>query len=128
MHEGGRPKRENTRGKINNEEWTDQTRSKSNDKIFFPTTDPGRPATKETHQGFLNERDLQRTVIRSVSNASQTGQTNGAGTLGSIPPFGDQSWQAPPYQPASGAETSDVGKAEREAMEKPSLMYVRKVS
>ncbi|MGA8345207.1 MAG: hypothetical protein WB781_24975, partial [Candidatus Sulfotelmatobacter sp.] len=49
-------------------------------------------------------------------------------TLGSIPPFGEQAWQAPPYQPGSSAETSDVGKAEREAMEKPSLMYVRKVS
>ena len=49
-------------------------------------------------------------------------------SLGSIPPFGDQPRQAPPYQPGSGAETSDIGKAEREAMEKPSLMYVRKVS
>jgi hypothetical protein len=67
-------------------------------------------------------------VIRSASHLSPTGQTNGAGTLGLIPPFGDQSWEAPPYQPASNAVTSDAGKAEREAMEKPSLMYVRKVS
>ena len=55
----------------------------------------------------------------------------GAGTLGSIPPFGDQQpWQAPPYQPGSGAgaETPDLGKAEREAMEKSSLVYVRNVS
>ncbi|MGA7565540.1 MAG: hypothetical protein WBW53_05650, partial [Terriglobales bacterium] len=55
----------------------------------------------------------------------------GAGTLGSIPPFGDQQpWQAPPYQPGSGAgtETPDLGKAEREAMEKSSLIYVRNVS
>ena len=49
-------------------------------------------------------------------------------SLGSIPPFGDQPRQAPPYQPGSGAETSDIGKAELKAMEKPSLMYVRKVS
>ncbi len=126
-HRGG-PHKAKNRGAITNDESTEQTSSESNDKSLFPITDSGRPATKETHQGFLNERDLQRTVIRSASNAPQTGQTNGAGTLGSIPPFGDQSWQAPPYQPASGAETSDVGKAEREAMEKPSLMYVRKVS
>ena len=57
---------------------------------------------------------------------------SGAGTLGSIPPFGDQQpWQAPPYQPGSGtggAETPDLGKAEREAMEKSSLIYVRNVS
>jgi hypothetical protein len=40
--------------------------------------------------------------------------------------------QAPPYQPVSvirsGAETPDLGKAEREAMEKSSLIYVRNVS
>src|SRR5260370_33998109 len=56
---------------------------------------------------------------------------SGAGTLGSIPPFGDQqTWQAQPYQPGSGsgAETPDLGKAEREAMEKSSLIYVRSAS
>jgi len=104
------------------------TSDESNDKSLFPITDSGRPAAKEVHQGFVNERDLQRTVVRSASNASQTGQTNGPGTLGSIPPFGDQAWQAPPYQPGSSAETPDLGKAEREAMEKSSLMYVRKAS
>jgi len=66
--------------------WKTSNESKS----LFPITDSGRPATKEAHQGFLNERDLQRTVLRSASNASQTGQTNGPGTLGSIPPFGDR--------------------------------------
>ena len=126
-HRGG-PEKVKSRGAITNDESTGQASNESDDKSLFPITDSGRPATKETHQGFLNERDLQRTVIRSASNASQTGQTNGAGTLGSIPPFGDQAWQAPPYQPGSSAETSDVGKAEREAMEKPSLMYVRKAS
>src|SRR5208283_5376785 len=43
-----------------------------------------------------------------------------------------QPWQAPPYQPGSntgtGSETPDLGKAEREAMEKSSLIYVRNVS
>jgi hypothetical protein len=126
-HRGG-PEKAKNRGAISKDESTVETSNESNEKSLFPITDSGRPATKETHQGFLNERDLQRTVIRSASNASQTGQTNGAGTLGSIPPFGDQAWQAPPYQPGSSVETSDVGKAEREAMEKPSLMYVRKVS
>jgi hypothetical protein len=115
-------------GAINGEDSAVDTSNESNDKSLFPITDSGRPVAKEAHQGFLNERDLQRTVIRSPSNASQTRQPNGAGTLGSIPPFEDQTWQAPPYQPASSAEISDVGKTEREAMEKPSLMYVRKVS
>jgi hypothetical protein len=128
MPHRGEPHKAKSRSVITNDESTGQTNNESNDKSLFPITDSGRPEAKETHQGFLNERDLQRTVIRSASNASQTGRTNGAGTLGSIPPFGDQAWQAPPYQPGASAETSDVGKAEREAMEKPSLMYVRKVS
>ena len=126
-HRGG-PQKAKNRGATSKDESTVETGSEANDKSLFPITDSGRPATKETHQGFLNERDLQRTVIRSASNASQTGQTNGPGTLGSIPPFGDQAWQAPPYQPGSSAETPDLGKAEREAMEKSSLMYVRKAS
>ena len=126
-HRGG-PEKAKNRGATSKDESTVESSNESNDKSLFPITDSGRPAEKETHQGFLNERDLQRTVIRSASTASQTAQTNGTGTLGSIPPFGDQAWQAPPYQPNSSAETSDAGKAEREAMEKPSLMYVRKVS
>lgn len=126
-HRGG-PEKAKNRAAISKDESTVETTNESNEHSLFPITDSGRPAAEETHQGFLNERDLQRTVVRSASNASQTGQTNGAGTLGSIPPFGDQAWQAPPYQPDSNAETSDAGKAEREAMEKPSLMYVRKSS
>jgi hypothetical protein len=126
-HRSGSAKVKNG-GITSKDELSVETSNESNDKTLYPITDSGRPATKETHQGFLNERDLQRTVTRSASHASQTPQTNGVATLGSIPPFGDQSWQAPPYRPASNAENSDLGKAEREAMEKPSLMYVRKVS
>jgi len=126
-HRGG-PEKAKNRGAASKAESVVGTSDESNDKSLFPITDSVRPAAKEAHQGFVNERDLQRTVVRSASNASQTGQTNGPGTLGSIPPFGDQAWQAPPYQPGSSAETPDLGKAEREAMEKPSLMYVRKAS
>jgi len=124
-HRGG-PEKAKNRGAASKAESVMGTSDESNDKSLFPITDSGRPAAKEAHQGFVNERDLQRTVVRSASNASQTRQTNE--TLGSIPPFGDQAWQAPPYQPASSAEIADVGKAERDAMEKPSLMYVRKAS
>jgi hypothetical protein len=109
------------------DESTTETGNESDEKSLFPITDSGRPAAKEAHQGFLNERDLQRTVIRSGSSLSQTAQPNAPGTLASIPPFGDK-WQAPPYEAGSSADTTDVSKAEREAMEKPSLMYVRKVS
>lgn len=126
-HRGG-PAKAKIGGITSKDELTTETSNESSDKTLYPITDSGRPATRETHQGFLNERDLQRTVIRSASHALQTPQTSAAGTLGSIPPFGDQSWQAPPDQPASSAETSGPGKAEREVMEKPSLTYVRKVS
>ncbi len=104
------------------------------DKSLFPITDSGRPATKETHEGFLNERDLQRTATgRPTPGTPRTGQGNADGTLASIPPFGEQqNWQAPPYQPGTSgngaAEIADTGKAEREAMEKSSLVYVRSIS
>jgi hypothetical protein len=104
------------------------------DKSLFPITDSGRPATKETHEGFLNERDLQRTATgRQNSSTSGAGQTNANGTLGSIPPFGEQqNWQAPSYQPGISVnnppEVPDSGKAEREALEKSSLVYVRNIS
>jgi hypothetical protein len=124
----GESQKAKSRGAIASNESMGQTSNEGSNKSLFPITDSGRPAAKEAHQGFLNERDLQRTVVRSASNASPTAQMNGAGTLGAIPPFGEQAWQAPPYQPGSRAGTSDVGRAEREAMEKPSLMYVRKVS
>jgi hypothetical protein len=101
----------------------------SNDKSLFPITDSG-PVTKETHEGFLNERDLRRTATKPGAG---TPEVRGAGTLGSIPPFGEQqAWQAPPYQPgpgtSAGVEIPELGKAEREAMEKSSLIYVRSVS
>ena len=127
-HRGGSEKGKH-RGATWKDEATLETSNESDDKSLFPITDSGRPQAKETHQGFVNERDLQRTVVRSPSSSvSQIAKTNESGTLGSIPPFGDRTWQAPAYQAGSSAEASDVGKAEREAMEKPSLMYVRKVS
>jgi hypothetical protein len=126
-HRGG-PEKAKNRGATLKDESTLETGNESNNESLFPITDSGRPAAKDTHRGFLSERDLQRTVIRSASSASQTAQTNGGSTLGSIPPFGEQTWQAPPYQSGSSAETSEIGKAEREAREKPSLMYVRKIS
>ena len=104
------------------------------DKSLFPITDSGRPAAKETHDGFLNERDLQRTATgRPTPGTQRAGQGNTDGTLASIPPFGEQqNWQAPPYQPGTSgngaAEIPDSGKAEREAMEKSSLVYVRNLS
>jgi len=118
-----------SRGTTASEDLALESGTASNDKSLFPITDSGKPVTKETHEGFLNERDLQRTATKSGARAPVA---SGSGTLGSIPPFGEQTWQAPPYQPGSGAgngaETPDLGKAEREAMEKSSLIYVRSAS
>jgi hypothetical protein len=127
MPHRGAPQKVKSRGATGTEDLALESGTASNDKSLFPITDSGRPDTKESHEGFLNERDLQRTATKPA--AGRTVAT-GSGTLGSIPPFGDQqTWQAPPYQPGSaGAETPDLGKAEREAMEKSSLVYVRSAS
>jgi hypothetical protein len=130
MPHRGAPQKVKSRGATVSEDLALESGTASNDKSLFPITDSGRPVTKESHEGFLNERDLQRTATKPAAGRTVA---SGAGTLGSIPPFGDeQPWQAPPYQPGSGAsvgaETPDLGKAEREAMEKSSLIYVRNVS
>jgi hypothetical protein len=128
MPHRGAPQKVKSRGATASEDLALESGTASNDKSLFPITDSGRPITKEGHEGFLNERDLQRTATKPAAGRTVA---SGAGTLGSIPPFGDQqTWQAPPYQPSSGAsaETPDSGKAEREAMEKSSLIYVRSAS
>jgi hypothetical protein len=54
------------------------------------------------------------------------------GSLGSIPPFGEQPWQAPPYQPGSnqnaGIANEAVTRIEREPEVKSSLVFLRNVS
>ncbi len=127
MPHRGTPQKAKSRGATASEDLASESGTASNDKSLFPITDSGQPVTKETHEGFLNERDLQRTATKPAARGTVA---TGSGTLGSIPPFGEQQpWQAPPYQPGSaGAETPDLGKAEREAMEKSSLVYVRSAS
>jgi hypothetical protein len=126
MPHRGATQKVKSRGATDTEDLGLESGTASNDKSLFPITDSGRLVTEESHEGFLNERDLQRTATKPAA----TKVAGGAGTLGAIPRFGDQqTWQAPPYQPGSGAstETPDLGKAEREAMEKSSLVYVRSV-
>jgi hypothetical protein len=125
-HLGG-PQKIRNRGTTIEDESTKKTTGDSDDKSLFPITDSGPPRATETHQGFVNERDLQRTVVRSGAIASQASLPNAGGSLGSIPPFGEK-LQAPAYGPGPTGDASEVSKAEREAMEKSSLMYVGKVS
>jgi hypothetical protein len=74
----------------------------SPEKNLLPITDSGCPAAKEMHDGYMNEQDLQRTAIRRApSSAAHPPSASMTGTLASIPPFGKQPWQAPPYQPGT---------------------------
>jgi hypothetical protein len=125
-HRSG-PQKTKNRAATMKDDSTTESSGGSDDKSLFPITDSGRPPATETHRGFVNERDLRRSTVRSGASASQTKPASGAGTLGSITPFGDK-WQAPANEPGSTADASEVSKAEREAMEKSSFMYVRKVS
>jgi Bacterial conjugation TrbI-like protein len=97
-----------------------QSGSTSDGRSLLPITDSGRPTAKEMHDGFVDERDVQRTA----SKAQASSPAGHPGTLASVPPFPGQ-WQAPPYQPGSDAQMPDTGKAERDALEKSSLVYVR---
>lgn len=130
MPHRGVPQKVKSRSATAADDLASENGTASNDKSLFPITDSGRPVAKETHEGFLNERDLQRTATKPAVGPPEL---RGAGTLGSVPPFGEeQPWQAPPYQwgsgTSAGAEAPDLSKAEREAMEKSSLIYVRNVS
>ena len=67
-----------SRGATASEDLALESGTASNDKSLFPITDSGRPVTKETHEGFLNERDLQRTATKPTAGTKVAG---GAGTL-----------------------------------------------
>ena len=110
---------------------TQPSESSSVEPSLLPITDSGRPPTKSTHEGFVDEQDLQRTATRQLapSNTARPSPGTQSGTLASVPPFLEQ-WQAPPYQAAADGRTQpgDLSKAEREVLEKSSVAYVRNVS
>jgi len=70
---------------------------------LLPVIDSGRPAAGESHDGEVTEQDLQRTVTRRVAKAygsmPPAAEVGSPGSLGSIPPFGEQGGRVPPYQP-----------------------------
>jgi hypothetical protein len=118
-----------------NQDAQSQAMGSLGDKSLLPITDSGRPVPKESHDGYLNEQDLERSATKRTPTRTFTQPVqseNTVGTLGSIPPFGEQPWQAPPYQPGMGPniveQTRDPGKSEREALEKSSLIFVRNIS
>jgi hypothetical protein len=121
-------------GAVADKEEPTQIANTGADRSLFPITDSGRPSPKEAHEGFLDEKDLERSATRRPhAGLGHAGPSNAPASLASIPPFGpDQhGWQAPPYQAGAapaGIDGTDLGKAGRDAMEKSSLVYVRNVS
>ena len=104
-------------------------------RSLLPMMDSGRPTPAETHDGELTEQDLARTVTKRAAKAYSPppgGAVGAPGSLGSIPPFGEQPWQAPPYHPgmSPNPETTNatLTRVEREPEVKSSLIYVRQVS
>ena len=67
MPHRGAPQKVKSRGATASEDLVLESGTASNDKSLFPITDSGRPVTKESHDGFLNERDLQRTATKPVA-------------------------------------------------------------
>jgi hypothetical protein len=102
----------------------------------LPVIDAGRPTPAESHDGQVTAQDLNRTANRrankTYNSSPPVATTGGPGSLGSIPPFGEQPWQAPPYQPGmnQNAATTNgaVARIEREPEVKSSLVFVRNVS
>ena len=100
------------------------------ERSLLPVTDSGRPAAEETHAGVLGEGDLQRTATRKPAPGRPlpSPQTAPGNPLASIPPFPEQ-WQATPYKSGSdgNAQPVELNKAERQALEAPSMVYARDV-
>jgi hypothetical protein len=131
---GGSAQKASRNAANGNQDAQSQAMASLGDKSLLPITDSGRPVPKESHDGYLNEQDLERsatkrTPTRTFTQPAQSENTSG--TLGSIPPFGEQPWLAPPYQPGMApnvASETAQNKSEREALEKSSLVFVRTAS
>jgi Bacterial conjugation TrbI-like protein len=102
-------------------------------KSLFPITQssPPKRSSALSSDGPVAERDLEHMVrhppqatVRSVPEAKPPQ----AGSLGSIPPFDQGVWQAPPYQPSNTVSepVNNAPKPEREVL--PSLVFVQKLS
>jgi hypothetical protein len=95
---------------------------------MLPVIDSGRDLPAPDRDGHLGEQDVARTATRKAQ-ALTTPSGGGPGSLASIPPFGDQPWQAPPYQPGAVANSTPEVQAqernERNTLDRSSLVFVR---
>ncbi len=107
-----------------------------NEHHFLPTTNAAQSGEPDGDDGYATSKTVEQTATNhpnAVTTAAPPPPNTGGGTLASVPPFtAGQSWEPPPYQPgAQGAMPDGVAldaKAEREAMDKASLVFVRSAS
>jgi len=96
-------------------------------RSFLPITDSARSGEKGKRDEVVREEDIQRTATESP--ATKSNDIGAKGSLGAVQPFdGQQAWQAPPFQPAANvnpADTPETTRAERDALSKSSLVFVR---
>jgi hypothetical protein len=97
-------------------------------KSTLPIIDSGRSLPAAEHDGELGEQDVARTATRKTP-ARTAPNGGGPGSLASIPPFGGESWQAPPYQPGLpgtiAPQVQEEEKNERNTLDKSSLAFVK---
>jgi type F conjugative transfer system protein TrbI len=92
----------------------------------LPITDIDHTDSNRHEDGSaVNAQDIARTAIHHPEQAS-------AANLGGIQPFDNDQWSPPPYQPGNSEQMSnsngsdaEESKAEKDALEKPSLIFVR---
>jgi len=103
-------------------------------KNFLPTENTSQSGDAEKNEGMVTPDAIRQTATThsSPTAAGSSTATKPPDALGSVPPFsGGQSWEPVPYQPGGQAATPESAassKAEREEMEKASLVFVRSTS
>lgn len=102
------------------------TETEGQQPSLFPVIESSRPPAKTADGGLVGEQDVAHTATLRPpqNNTFSPSALPQNGTLGSIPPFDQGTWQAPPYHPTSGmVPASNEAKVERDH---PSLVFVQK--
>lgn len=98
------------------------------EKSMLPIIDSVLTLPGTDHNGEIGEEDVARTATRKAPTHTAPG-VQGAGSLASIPPFPEQSWQAPPYPLSAsatvGSPQQEQEKNERNTLDKSSLVFVK---
>ena len=107
---------------------TSATSQDDTQRSFIPITDSARPNGKAKHEEAVREEDIEHTATQTAS--AKSNPPGDKGSLGSVPPFDtQQNSPAPPFQTSTNAnpapENLELTRAERDALSKSSLVFVR---